>query len=118
MQKCWRSRVFGASAIVIVAGVLAASIALPRADAFSDDGSVLTLEARGYTYTYHVPTGGEALFDTDSDPGQLHNVLASHPGEASRMRRAIEQRLHVQSLEALRSRCADTVGRLRSLGYL
>lgn len=118
VQECGRRRIFGAVAVVIIASALSVLVALPSAEAFTDDGSLLTLEAHGYRYTYHIPTGGEGLFDRNSDPADLHNLLADRPAEAGRMRREIERRLHVRSLESLRARCADSVERLRTLGYL
>ncbi len=89
-------------------------------DAAADDPSaaVVSIDADGFRYAYHVTTGTEALFDLRDDPRQLRDVLPEHPELAKSLRRAVEERLHVESLDALRRRHADTIRRLQSLGYL
>jgi len=89
----------------------------PRAANPSDSG-ILTLDAEGYRYVYQAATGDEALYDLRADPHLLHDVISTHAPLATKMRAALELREHVESLDELRARHADTVRTLRSLGYL
>ncbi len=88
-----------------------------RTSVNSPSGAV-TCDEDGWRYSYHLPTGAEGLFDLRTDPCQLHDLLRERPDVARRLRRGLESRLHVESLEALRAEHAETTRRLRSLGYL
>jgi hypothetical protein len=113
-----------ATALLVAASFLAgalcavASAKSPSADESTALDDVLAQSGGGFVYTYHVPTGAEALFDAAVDPDQVRNVIRAHPKRAWELRRAMETRLRVPSLRALRSRHEDSIRSLRSLGYL
>jgi hypothetical protein len=116
-----RRRIPACALAAFVAG--AALAAVPRAvagDAPRPDlrASVLTIDEDGFRYAYHATTGTEALFDVKNDPRLLVNVLDDHPLLAGSLRRSLERRLHVDTLESLRALHADSIRRLQTLGYL
>jgi len=121
-------RRIGAAAVVALAAGAALAVATrgfhepldvaATAPPTSMPTSVVTIDDDGYRYAYHVPTGTETLFELRDDPRMLHNVRDEHPQTARRLRAALELRLHVESLDLLRTRAADTIRRLQSLGYL
>jgi hypothetical protein len=120
-----RWRVVAALALIAFAAGSAAEIAIARhasADAASPGGfkvdGLLTRDGNGFRYTYHVPTGAEALFEIASDPNQLRDVLRTHRDEARRLRRQLETKLNVRDLDELRADYKDTIERLHALGYL
>ena len=107
--------------LVAAAGVgLAAAFHASRDDAAANTtvAEVLVHEADGLRYEYHVPTGRESLYDARQDPRGLVNVLRAHPDKAANCRRAIEKKLGVPSLDALRARYEENARRLHALGYL
>jgi len=80
--------------------------------------SILEHEEAGLRYTYHVLTGTESLHDVRTDPRLLLNLLSERPNEARRMRRVLEQRIGIESLDLLRRDLSDRIRALESLGYL
>jgi len=92
--------------------------AASTADASDAQPPVLVFEQGGLRYEYHLPTGGECLFDAARDPRGLVNLLRDHEETAARCRAALVKLHGVSKLSDLGARYADTVRRLRSLGYL
>jgi len=80
--------------------------------------TVLTYQSDGLRYTYHVVTGGEALFDVVADPGFLENLLPTRTHDAWRLRRLLEIDLGVDSLDDLREAHRAKIDELEALGYL
>jgi hypothetical protein len=106
-----------AAVAAFAVGALAALVSAEPAVAGRAD-SVLTIDADGYRYTYQVVTGDESLFDLRADPHELHDLSRSRRALTLELRRALETKLHVDSLETLRTGKADTIRTLKSLGYL
>ena len=108
---------FAAAVAFAVGGLAAVVSAQPHDPAVPADG-VLTYDAGGYRYTYHVVTGDESLFDLRADPRELHDLSRMQPSLARELRRALESKLDVDALGSLRGRAADKIRTLQSLGYL
>jgi hypothetical protein len=104
--------------IALAAGTVVVAAGCRDVAACDAPPSVVSLEADGFRYEYHVPTATEAIYDLRADPQRIRNVAEENAARARRMRRALETRLEVASLEELRGEYADTIRRLRSLGYL
>jgi hypothetical protein len=79
--------------------------------------AVISCERDGLRYEYHVPTGGETLYDAERDPRGLVNVLRGHEETAAACRRDLAARFGVADVTDLRAGYADTIRRLRTLGY-
>jgi hypothetical protein len=108
-----------AAAAAFAVGGLAASVsAESRGDPAPTAAPVVTYDAAGYRYSYHVVTGDESLFDLHADPHELHDLSRSRPAFTRELRRALEAKLHVDALDALRGAESDRIRTLRSLGYL
>jgi len=75
-------------------------------------------ESDGFRYEYHAPTGHEGLYDLRTGRKSVVDVLGSHADVAARCRHALEAKLHVASLDSLRSEYGDTIRSLKALGYL
>jgi hypothetical protein len=58
------------------------------------------------------------VFDLAADPRALVNVIDSHQDAAALCRAAAARHLGIERLDALRSRYAPSIERLRALGYL
>ncbi len=80
--------------------------------------TVLTYQSDGLRYTFHVVTGGEALFDVVADPGYLENLVPTRTHDARRLRRLLEIDLGVDSLDDLREAHRGKIEELEALGYL
>jgi hypothetical protein len=78
--------------------------------------NVVAAERDGFRYEYHVLTGHEALYATRGD--LMTNVIEGHRGTAASIRAALEAELGGVGLETLRANHADSIRRLRALGYL
>lgn len=120
-----RRRILACAFVAFVAGAAFASVAGGRPTRGAETrwtgdlrASVVTIDADGFRYAYHATTGTEVLFDVKNDPRLLVNVIGDHPLLAAGMRRSLETRLHVDSLESLRVLHAESIRRLQSLGYL
>jgi hypothetical protein len=107
-----------AAAAALAVGALTAAVSVSPSPASADDGSVLSYEGAGHRYTYHLVTGDESLYDVAADPRELRDLSRCRPELTRELRRALEARLHVDSIESLRAGKSDTIRRLRSLGYL
>ena len=93
------------------------------ADAASRDAEevtsgLLTQDADGYRYVFQLVTGREALYELRTDPFRIRNLADTDPDRARAMRKSLESRLGVFTLDSLRWRHADTIRTLRTLGYL
>jgi hypothetical protein len=92
-----------------------------RREAPTEMPTELRIEKDGLRYTYHVPTGHEALFDLSADPKMLKNLAAERPDDARRLRAQLEESVRrtagVKSLEDLRAAQREVIDRLRRLGY-
>jgi hypothetical protein len=84
----------------------------------SEENGVLRFEEAGLVYTYHTLTGSEGLFDLETDPRLLQNLIVTRPRDARRLRKALERELSVESLEELRQEQDSEIRALESLGYL
>ncbi len=94
-------------------------IACGDADALLDEGtSVLEYRHQDLLYTFHLPTGTEALFDLNRDPACLDNVLPHRREEAAQVRQRLEKSLHVRNLEDLRDKDSPVLRSLKALGYI
>jgi len=116
-----RRRILASALVAFVAGAAIASVerAVAAASPAPDvNASVVTIDADGFRYAYHATTGTEVLFDVKRDPRLLVNVIEKHPLLAAAMRRSLEMRLRVDSLESLRALHSESIRRLQSLGYL
>jgi len=109
----------------VLACIVVASAAIVTASAFAWPEKVVAAEATpglycyeadGFRYEYHAPTGHEGLYDLRAD--SVVDVLHNHAEVGARCRRALEKKLHVNSLESLRGEYDDTIRRLKALGYL
>ena len=88
-------------------------------DTLLDEGtSVLEYRHQDLLYTFHLPTGTEALFDLTVDPDCLDNILANRQEEAARVRKELENSLRVRCLEDLRDEDSPVLRSLRGLGYI
>jgi hypothetical protein len=105
---------------IVVTAVVAAATAFahPEKDAAETIPGLYCCEADGFRYEYHAPSGYEGLYELRSAPGVVVDVIGSHSDVAARCRRALEERLHVRSLDSLRAEYHDTIQRLKALGYL
>ncbi len=104
-------------AFALLAGVLCPSCSREGARLDHDTG-VLEYRDGDLLYTFHIPTGTEALFDLDRDPCCLDNILPENRDLAAFARRRLERAFHVQSLEDLRDQGDPVLRSLRGLGYL
>ncbi len=117
-QKCRRNL-----ALLLIAAAVGAAFGASRHAAEIDDDRVETAAAvvccdrDGLRYEYHVPTGGESLHDAKNDPDGLVNVIRDHEDVAAACRLELEGRLGVAALSDLRAGYADTIRRLRAVGY-
>ena len=111
----------------VLACVVVAAAAIVTAAAFAWPENVVAAEAMpglycyeadGFRYEYHAPTGHEGLYDLRTGPDAVVDVLRRHADVAERCRRALEEKLHVNSLDSLRGEYGDTIRRLKALGYL
>jgi hypothetical protein len=69
-------------------------------------------------YTFHVVTGGEALFDLERDPRRLSNLLQRRPALALHLRECLERRLGVPDIESLIDPDDPRRKALENMGYL
>jgi hypothetical protein len=104
-------------AVSVTAGVL---LATSRTQSVAVEGgnSVLEFRQGGLVYTFHIPTGTEALFDLKKDPRSLNNLLPTMRKEGSAIRKLLEKKLRVDSLEDLRDENSPVLKSLRGLGYI
>jgi len=58
------------------------------------------------------------LYDLAQDPAEEHNLAAAHPGEVERLRGVLESLRTGERVAARADESAETVQRLRALGYL
>ena len=94
-------------------------VACGDTDAMLDEGcSVLEYRHRDLLYTFHLPTGTEALFDLSVDPDCLDNVLPKRQKEAAHVRKTLEESLRVRDLEDLRDEDSPVIQSLKGLGYI
>jgi len=107
---------------LLVAAVVAVAVAVARRG--GGDGpdprvppSLLEIERDGLRWTYHLPSGTEALFDLTTDPRCLRNLAPERAADADRLRKEAERR-EGESVERLREHYREQIERLRSLGYL
>jgi hypothetical protein len=107
-----------AAVAAFAAGGLAAAVWAQRFHDPVPTDPVVTLDAAGYRYSYQVVTGDESLFDIVADPRELHDLSGSRPLLTRELRRALETKLHVNALDKLRDGDADSIRKLKSLGYL
>lgn len=109
-------------ACVVAVGAVAATVAAfawPESDVAAETTPGLySYEIDGFRYEYHAPTGHEGLYDLRTGSDDVVDVLRTHADVAARCRRALEEKLHVKSLETLRGQYDDTIRRLHALGYL
>ena len=106
---------------ICAAIAVAVFAAVPRAEPAEGDPceqAVVALEKDGVRYEFHVLTGTESLLDVRDDPDSLVNVLRGRESEAASLRRELEGKLGVSTLESLRARHAEAIRRLQALGYL
>ena len=105
-------------ALLVFGAVLAVCV---RREPPTEMPSELRIDRGGLRFTYHVPTGHEALFDVASDPKMLKNLAAERPDDARRLRAELEENVRskagVKSLEELRAAQREVIERLRRLGY-
>jgi hypothetical protein len=78
---------------------------------------VLVIERDGLRYEYHVPTGGEFLFDPVADPRGLTNLARDHETTLALCRTDLAKLQGVSDLSELGAEYAEMNRRLRSLGY-
>ncbi len=106
----------------LLAFTLAAGIFLASGDrkvaSLDAGGAVLEYRQQDLLYTFHLPTGTEALFNLKTDPECLDNILRTNRKEAARVRLRLEQKLRVESLEELRDQDNPVLLSLRGLGYI
>src|SRR2546428_313603 len=109
-----------AAALAILAAAAGAALAVWRDSAREARPmpTVLVEEQAGFRYEYHVPSGGETLYDLARDPDRLVNVMSAYPEQAAACRRELTRRLGVADLEELRRPHAETIRKRRALGYL
>ena len=79
--------------------------------------AILEIEREGLRWTYHLPSGTEALFDLAKDPRCLDNLAQERRPDCERLRREVEEREGAE-IEALREHYRAQIDRMRSLGYL
>lgn len=80
--------------------------------------SVLEYRDGDLLYTYHLPTGTEALFDLSKDPDCLTNLMPKNKAQGEHVRRQLEKKLKVKSLEDLRDENNPVLQSLKGLGYI
>lgn len=116
-----RRRTWIAGAL-LVAAVVAVAIVVARREGGDDPEprappSLLEIERDGLRWTYHLPSGTEALFDLATDPRCLRNLAPERGADCERLRKEAERR-EGGSVESLREHYREQIERLRSLGYL
>jgi hypothetical protein len=106
----------------MAAGCIAATLTAEgneqQAAASNAPSAMVECEQNGFRYSYHAPTGTEGLYETGPGARSRLNVIADHRDLARDMRRTLETKLHVGSLDELRAAYADSIRRLQQLGYL
>ena len=112
-----RRRTWIAAAILAVAAAAVAVVVSRRNDEHAPPPSLLEVERDGLRWTYHLPSGTEALFDVAKDPRCLENLAPSRRADCERLRKEVEDR-EGKSVERLRESYREQIERLRSLGYL
>jgi len=80
--------------------------------------AVLEYRHKDLLYTFHIPTGTEALFNLRADPSCLDNILRNNREKAAEARLQLEKELRVDSLEELRDENNPVLQSLRGLGYI
>jgi hypothetical protein len=109
--------------LVLATGAGAAAAAFSRrveasAPATETVAGLYATEAEGFRYEYHAPTGTEGLYELRTLREPPVDVLAAHPEIAARCRTSLQKKLGVANLDELRAAHADTIRRLKALGYL
>lgn len=113
-----RTTTWLATAVLAIAAAGAAFLVLrSRSERAETPPPVLAIERDGLRWTYHLPSGTEALFDTAADPRCLENLADRRPDDARRLREEVERREEAP-VERLREHYREQVARLRALGYL
>jgi hypothetical protein len=79
---------------------------------------ILTERDGAFEYTFHLITGGEALFDVERDPRRLTNLLQTKPDLARRLRESLSKRLGLSDLKILLDPNDPKRKALEDLGYL
>jgi hypothetical protein len=110
--------------LVAAAGLLAAFAAglcvVSRHDVAEPPPALPTLLVKtdgNLRYTYHVPTGHEALYDVAADPKMLENLAAKRPDDLARLREEMRANIGVGTLEEIRIKQREVAARIRALGY-
>ena len=113
---------------MLVASLLAhgpASVTHPRREAAvtpapspEPPAPFLTYDEGALRYTYHVISGQEGLFAVGTDPDCLANLADERPDDVRRLRKLLERKLHVVSLDDYRESQIEKIKRLHALGYL
>ncbi len=111
-----QTAVLVALGLVLSVFVVACGDADPILD--GEGAPVLEYRYRDLLYTFHLPTGTEALFDLTRDPDCLDNILPQHREEAAQARDELEKSLRIDSLEHLRDKDSPVLQSLRGLGYI
>ena len=114
----WRPLAAVAIAAVFAGALTAVAVDTGAAGETAQAPVVLRQDGEGFRYTYHVPTGAEALFEIAVDPHELHDVRRLHPDAARALRQTLERRIGVRSLGELRPSNGAAAERLHRLGYL
>jgi arylsulfatase len=81
--------------------------------AFSLGGRDQAIRTRRFKLIYDFESESHRLYDLVEDPGETTDVSGDHPEEASRLERALEERMDVRGRDGL-----SIEERLRALGYL
>jgi hypothetical protein len=102
--------------LVLLAGT--ALVSCGRDPVENTIASVLEYRQGDLLYTFHIPTGTEALFDVVKDPDCLQNILPGNREDAAAARKQLEQEIGVDSLEELRDENNPVLKSLRGLGYI
>ena len=79
---------------------------------------IQTIDAHGWRFTVHLPTGAESLYDLEKDPRCRQNVLQTNRTRAAQLRSDLLRRCGVRTMEQLREPHRDLTEALRRLGYL
>ncbi len=90
-----------------------------RPEAFTDKRAIIRHGVK-FIHSWSDVRGWEELYDLDSDPGELDDLIDRRPELADTLRRALDERLrssHHGRAEAAELSASD-VDRLRALGYV
>lgn len=113
-----RSALWGIGTLLalLLATGLTLGLREPSAEIVTTD-AVVRIDQGGLRLTFQPVTGDLALFDLTTDPDCLDNLAEERPEEVERLTLRLLADLGMSSLDELRAPHAETIERLRSLGY-